>query len=268
MAPKGRKRGSQAPTAVNATPGDAKRMQRILESMDVQRYEPNVAQQLLEFMHRTRCAARQVQAARDAARARALITSPCARARAAARGPPFARAGTVCETLTEAVALSEHAGRTEVSVEDTRLAAEMSAGRGEQRRRPMPSLLREMAAACNRRNLPEQRKMKQLPPPRDTFVSDGRLRNWQVVVPHRADEQRQARPTYVPAPPPAPGEAGAVRPRAVGVGAPKIQIRLGAAPAAATLNLQDVLSMMAEPAGAVDYDDEDDAAMWDAEQPK
>lgn len=164
---------------------------------------------------------------------------------------------------------SEHAGRGEVSVEDTRLALAMVSRTGDVRRRPPPGLLREMAAVCNRRNLPEQRKQKQLPPPRDTFIHDGHLRNWQVVVPHRV--LRQAVPMYTPAPPP-PAPAGADA-RGRRTAAPQIPIRLGAvraqaaAPAAqpanaepATLNLQDALALMQDP--AVDYDDD----MWDAEK--
>ncbi|KAJ1628367.1 transcription initiation factor IID, 31kD subunit-domain-containing protein [Pavlovales sp. CCMP2436] len=215
MAPKRVRSGAHVDGA--AVPADAKRMQRLLDSTDVKRYEPNVAQQLLEFMHRT-----------------------------------------IAERLEDAVPYAEHAGRTELTVEDTRLAAKMTAGNGEMRRRPLPSLLREMAAVCNRRNLPEQRKQKQLPPPRDTFIHDGRLRNWQVVVPHRT--LRQPLPTYTPAAPqPAPSQGRSV---------PAIQIRLGTPrppPGEAppeTLNLQDVLGLLNEPA-AVDYDDD---AEWEEAQ--
>lgn len=172
------------------------------------------------------------------------------------------RAGTIAETLEDAHEYTEHAGRTEVSVEDTRLAFAMVARNGDVRRRPVPSLLREMAAVCNRRNLPEQRKQKQLPPPRDTFIQNGQLRNWQVVVPHRT--ARQPLPTYLPAPTPVPAPDTEVRVGRLAI--PRIPIRLGApaqpaAPAAS--NLQDALAMMQGP--SVDYDNDDD--MWDAEQP-
>jgi hypothetical protein len=163
--------------------------------------------------------------------------------------------------------LSDYAGRKEVSVEDTRLAAEMATQRGEVRRRPMPSLLREMAAACNRKNLPDQRRQKMLPPKRDTFVDNGKLRNWQVVVPHRISEQRRALTAYVPALRGRPGKEQGLA-RAGGSAAPKIQIRLGAAPPAAEerVDLNDMLALVADQQQGVDYDD--DADMWDAEQPK
>lgn len=53
MAPRGKKHARHVVPDVGL-PRDAKRMQRMLESMDVKRFEPNVAQQLLELMHRAR----------------------------------------------------------------------------------------------------------------------------------------------------------------------------------------------------------------------
>lgn len=262
MAPKKRSRGTHV-VGDGASPRDAKRMQRMLESMDVTGYEPNVGQQLLEYMHRESPSAAH-SAARGAKSPFTRLRAPLCCARLARR------AGTIVETLEDAVQYTEHAGRTEVSVEDTRLALAMVAQTGSVRRRPAPGLLREMAAVCNRRNLPEQRKQKQLPPPRDTFIHDGRLRNWQVVVPHRT--ARQAAPTYMPAPTPTP--APGAEARTGRLAAPRIAIRLSAPaqppvqPAGGEepqdrLNLEDALAMMQDP--SVDYDNAD---IWDEEQPK
>lgn len=251
MAPK-RKRASAVADAGPKAPRDAQRVQQLLEAMGVRSYEPIVTQQLLEFMHST---SPHSARARARVRARARLTH---RARA-----PRVRAGYIAEVFDDALDYTEHAGRSEISVEDTRLAISIAALTGDIRRRPLPGMLADMAAVCNRKKLPETSRQRQLPGPRDSFVHDGHTRNWQVVVPAR--QQARAVPEFTALP----GAAEADQRQRQS--AKRIEVRLappGVAPAERAqpppVNLQDILAKRAAAQPNTDYDDDDD--MWDDER--
>mmetsp|Transcript_1355 Transcript_1355/g.3520 ORF Transcript_1355/g.3520 Transcript_1355/m.3520 type:complete len:228 (+) Transcript_1355:38-721(+) len=224
MPPRKRKVADGADAAhaasVPKAPRDAQRVRQLLEAMGVRSYEPLVAQQLLEFMHRY-----------------------------------------VAEVFDDAADYTEHAGRSEITVEDTRLALSLAARTGDIRRRPLPGMLAEMAAACNRKKLPEQSRQRQLPGPRDSFVHDGRTRNWQVVIPAR--QQTRTLPEFTASLGAADSERRQRQP------AKRIEVRLappGVAPTERVqplpANLQDILARRSQP--AADYDDDDE--MWDDER--
>lgn len=111
---------------------------------------------------------------------RSRVESGRCRTTGAERQSAAPRAGVLLEILEDAGDYATHAGRSDLTVEDTRLAINMALHTGDVSRRPTSAFLASLATQCNSRSLPK--KQCNLPAARDTFVVGKKTRNWQLVV--------------------------------------------------------------------------------------